>query len=319
MARWLTQFGTISRNTYVVTLGSPFSLILQLSILAFQALLGCLPFFSFGEQLRLIRDQSLALCLLGGCLACTLGAATVVADDIRRGAAPVVMSRPIGSLCFIAGKWAGLLGSVLTIHLTASIGCLWLTKITAHEHHLDVTGFSWYIGTIIAVLLVVGIKHYLLGGCFVWQANLALLLCFGAAFLGSTQLISQPHAPVDWVTAQACLTVFFALVVYSSIMVLLALIADVGLLLGFGVILFFAGLLSEYAVRAMVFSSAVETFLRMVVPNWQLFWVNDRLAEGLSVSNRYLFHAGLHALLFALIVLIIAATIFQRRELESRI
>ncbi len=324
MIKWFKQYGAIGRNAFVVTLGSPFSLILLLSMLAFQALLACLPFFSFGEQLRLIRDQSLALCLMGGCLACALGAGMVLAEDIRRGAAPVVLSRPIGSFCFIAGTWSGLLGSVLVIHLTASVGCLWLTQITASEFHLDVPQLSQFVGVLLVVLVGMGLKHYFFGGSFVWQTNVALSLGFLVVFLANAFHLTGPLAdtaahPVDWKTAQGCLTVFFALVTFSSIMTFLAVLADVGLLLGLAVVVFFGGLLAEYVIRSLAAAPWLTTVLRSLVPNWQLFWVNDRLAEGLAVSPAYLLHSALHAFLYAAAVLIMATLAFQSRELESRV
>lgn len=324
MSKWFKQYSAISRNAFVVTLGSPFSLILQLSMLGVQALLGCLPFFSFGEQLRLIRDQSLALCLLGGCLACALGAGMVLAEDIRRGAAPVVLSRPIGSFCFIAGTWSGVLGSVLVIHLTASVGCLWLTQITAVEHVLLGPGLAQYLGVIVAVLLCMGLKHYFFGGSFVWQTNVGLSIGFLIVFLANAFHLTGPLAggtahQVDWKTAQGCLTVFLALVTFSSIMTLLAVFADLGLLLGLAVVLFFAGLLSEYVIRSLAAGTLLTTALRSLLPNWQLFWVNDRLAEGLTVSPAYLLHSALHAFLYAAAVLVVATLAFQHRELESRV
>jgi len=183
MRTWIKQYLAVSKNAYVVSLGSPFSLILHLTILACQWFLACLPFFTFGEQLRLIRDQSLALCLIGGCLAASLGACTVLVNDVRRGTASIMMSRPLSSFVYVLGKWTGLAGSVLTIQVTAGLACLWLTKITTFGNNLDVLALCLYAGAIVLALLVIAVKHYLFGGLYVWQANVAVLVCFLSVFL----------------------------------------------------------------------------------------------------------------------------------------
>lgn len=324
MRKWLQQYGAISRNAFVVALGSPFSLVLALTILSVQAFLGSLPLFTFGEQLRLVRDQSLALCLLGGCLAASLGTATVFVEDIRNGAAPVVMSRPVSSFCFVFGKWSGLVLSLAVIHSLASVGCLWLTKITASEEALDSAGLSLYIGAVVLALVVMAVKHYLLGGCYVWQANVALVACFLMAFVidvclghvlgGGTHLAGS----VDWQTGKACLQVFCCVVVFSGAMALLATIADVGLLLTGAVLVFFCGMLSETVIRSLLGESVFATLARITLPNWQLYWVNDSLAEGRPVAWSYIARSSAHAFCYCLIALIVATWFFRRRELEGQ-
>ena|GEM_PF-1113607 len=324
MRKWLQQYGALSRNAFVVALGSPFSLVLALTILSVQAFLGALPFFTFGEQLRLVRDQSLALCLLGGCLAAGLGAAIVFVEDIRNGAAPVVMSRPVSGFCFVAGKWSGLVLSLAVIHSLASVGCLWLTKITASAETLDSAGLSLYVGAVVVALVVMAVKHYLLGGCYVWQANVALVVCFLLAFsadLGLGQFTAEGahgFGGVDWQTGKACLQVFFCLVVFSGVMALLATVADVGLLLTGAVLVFFCGMLSETAIRSLLGNGLPATFARVVLPNWQLYWVNDTLAEGRAVPWAYVMRSSVHAFCYCLVALVVATWFFRRHELEGR-
>jgi len=314
MAKWLKQYGAITWNALVVALGSPFSIILHLTILACGALLACLPFFTFGEQLRLIRDQSLALCFLGGCAASALGASIVIVEDIRRGGAAVMMSRPVDGFCYVFGKWSGLILSVTAIELSAAVACLWLTRITALEEHLDKVGLMFYLGAVVVALTAMGVKHYFFGGCYVWQANVALLACFCTAFALALLLGKGHGAPVDWKTAQASFLVLAALIVFSSLAVLFAVMFDTGLLLGASVLTFFAGLLSDYALRALP-GAMLLTLGRALTPNWQIFWISDRLAEGGAVSSGYIGLCALHSLLYAAVVLTLAALLFRRREL----
>jgi hypothetical protein len=315
MPKWLRQYTAISWNALTVSLGSPFSVILQLSILLCGWLLACLPFFTFGEQLRLVRDQSLALCLLGGWLACALGAALVVSQDIRGGSAAVMMSRPVSSFCYVAGKWTGLLGSVFVIQLTAGLACLWLTEITAAEESLDTLGLTVYAAAIVVALAVVGVKHYLFGGSYVWQANLALLASFVIGFTISALIGGGEH--IDWPTARASLLVFLALAAFASIAILSAVFLDAGGVLAVSVAVFFVALFSEYALSHLL-GGWLLTAGRSVMPNIQVFWVSDRLAEGGTVSWSYIAGCGVHALFYSVLVLSLAAFFFGRLELEGR-
>jgi hypothetical protein len=320
MSGWFGQYRSVSRSTLVETLGSPFSLVLLLSILVSLGLLACLPGFTFGDQLRLIRDQSLALCFIGGCLAASLGAARAIVDDRRRGTAAVVMSRPISSFCFLAGKFTGLLGGVLVIQLAGMVATLWLTRITAYEHGLDQTGLWFYAAGITVALCIMAVKHYLLGGCYVWQANVAILSVFAIAFVLSLFAggrLATTLGLVDWQSAQASLMIILALGLYTGIVTLLAVLADTGLLLSLSAMLFFAGLLSNYILNS-VFSQPVLRLVGSVVfPSWQLFWIGDQLAAGDSVSWSYTLGCAVHAGLYALVMVRLAAFIFENRELQG--
>ncbi|MCK5801282.1 MAG: hypothetical protein KAI66_00550 [Lentisphaeria bacterium] len=304
----------IGRNTALVSLGTPFSLILQLMLLACGLLLACLPFFSFGEHLRLIRDQSLALCLIAGCLGSAFGASQAITEDIREGAAAIMMSRPVSSLAYIVGKWWGLYAGVLLIQVTATGACLWLTAITSNENHLDTIGLALYGAAVIGSLALVGIKQYVFGGTFVWSANVTLAATFLLTFLLSVSL--RTAGTVDWKTAQASLMIVFALAIFSSLAVLAAVLFDTGMLLGACVLLFFGGLLSDSFLTVALPSGWALAAGRALLPNWQLFWISDRLAEGKTVPTATLAHSAIHAGLYTTLALLAAARAFGRRELE---
>jgi hypothetical protein len=149
----------------------------------------------------------------------------------------------------------------------------------------------------------------------VWQANIAVLVCFCLAFL--LALLSGSASQVHWPTALASLLVIFALAMYASIATFLAVLCDTGLQLGLCVLVFFFGLLSEYIARAALGGGALLTAARALLPNWQLFWVSDRLAEGEAIRLSFVAGCGVHALCYAALVLSAAAALFRRRELGS--
>jgi len=320
MQRWLKQYGAVSRNCLVVALGSPFALIMLVAILVVEVILTCLPFFTFGDQLRLIRDQSLALCLIGGCLTCALGACQLVVDDIRRGAVPVMMSRPLSPICLVLGKWTGLTGAVLLILFNASIACLWLTRIGAHSEFLNVPALAQYILAVLVPVLVVGVRHYLVGGCYPLQACTAISICFPLVFFAHVLLAAGGigGAGVDWGTGAACLMTAFAMVSYSGIMVLLGVAADSGLVMGLGILVFFCGVLSEYVIRVVAGGGWLASVLRALVPNWQLFWMADALAAGKKIPTAYVVLGGFYVMLVIGFLGLVAVVLFWNREVGGQ-
>ncbi len=323
MVRWLKQYYAISKKSFILSLGDPFFLSLILLLLIAMALFACAPSFTFGEHLRLIRDQSLALSFVGGCAAAILGAIRLLVEDIRRGATPILMSRPVSPICYISGKWTGLTAAVLVVHSTASVAGLWVTRFSIHStDHLDITTISIYFSSILFALTIMAIKHYLFRKCYVWQANVAILLSFFSAFLvanfiddhGSLQSFG---AGIDWPTMKGYVLLAFALILYQSAVIPVAVIFDIALVLLFGISLFFFGLISEYLINTSLSSETLTLIAKAILPNWQMFWVSDKLAENAYISPIYIGHCFIHSLLWSIIAISIATMLFSKQEIQN--
>lgn len=324
MSRWFKQFISISRNSFAVLLGDPFFFILHLSLIAFIALIGCLPGFAFGEQIRMLRDESLAVTFLCGCLAATLGAAHVIGEDLRKGMVPIIMSRPVSPVAFILGKWTGLIASLAIIHVSATAACLWITRLNYYEHHLEIFGLIFYIFIVFITLILLAIKHYFMGGCYVWQANLALAISFVSTFLllnfwgYNARMPSSYGVLVDWNTYQVFLMIFMAIIVFSAIVSSLSVIMDHSMLVGFAAALFIGGLFSEYVINSLSMPEYFKTCLKMLLPNWQTFWATETLVEKANVPWTYISSCFFQAMGQSVIFMTLGRILFQRQEISSR-
>ena len=330
MIRWFKQYWAISKNALVISLGDPVYLVLVLSVLAAMAALACLPTFAFGQELRLIRDQSMALSFVGGCILGAIGAVTLVARDLRAGSLSVLMSRPVSGFCVVAGKWTGLAGAVLVYQLTAGIACLWMTRISFFEfgksQYIDALTLALYVGSIIAALALMAVKHYFFGGWYVWQASVAICICFVLGFLVSC-FFDNWHSPqafginVDWPTAYGCISVLFAQLVFVAILMPLAVKLPAAPLLGVACACFAVGLVSEFFINNLFASESWRLTLKALTPNWQVFWVSDFLADDKGRAGagpgRFLLGGSIHAAAYTAMCLIIATLFFDRRELSG--
>ena len=72
-----------------------------------------LPFFSLGEDVKMLKDCGLATILITGLLIAVWTASTSVADEIEGKTAMTLLSKPINRRQFVLGKYIGIMQGVL--------------------------------------------------------------------------------------------------------------------------------------------------------------------------------------------------------------
>jgi hypothetical protein len=315
----------LAANAFSVLLGDPFILILHLCLAVGTGVIACLPAFAFSEHLRLLRDQTLALTFLGGALAATLGAAKTVGEEGRKGMTPLIMSRPVSPGAYLVGKWLGLAAALFLLLLSATTAYLWASRIAHFNHNTERLGLIALAACIVLPLVGAGLNHFLRRGCFARQANIALAGTLVAGLLavnlwgyeGVAQL--RYGSLPDWPTALAYLYLLLALLTYSAILVAIAVSADLSVLMGASAVIFFVGLLAEYLIDTLIPGPAIGGIFRVFLPNWQLFWIAERLADSGPPPISHLLSAALHALGQALLYLLVGQSWLRRRELTGGI
>jgi ABC-type transport system involved in multi-copper enzyme maturation permease subunit len=306
----------------VVLLGDPFIFILNLALLGATALLASLPGFTFGEQLRLIRDETMALAFSGTCLATALGVSHLIIDDLNKGMVPLVMSRPVSPSAFVFGKWTGLAGVMGILLLSSGTACLWATRVTHFEQEVEALGISVYLAVIVLTLLGMAVKNYLFRGAYVWQTNLVLTGVFILSFLllnffGYNGQSQRAYGYlVDWKSFYAFLFLFLAILVYSAILAMFSMRVNQSMLMIIAIILFFGGLLSQYLIGFVPFVD-IQQVLQTVLPNWQIYWLSDWLSDNKAIPAGYVLGAVIHAFGQALFFLLVAVWLFKRKEIKG--
>lgn len=308
------QLKAVFRNAFLVSASDPFFLVLHIAVLLLVALLGAIPGFTYGEHIRLLRDQSHALIFMVGCLGITFGLIRVVTDDIRRGAGPELRSRPVGPTVLLLGKWLGVCAAMVALYVSALLGYLWISEVAFHQEHLNGTSLGMYLGFIFGGLIIAGWRHFAFGGSFPLAANLVL----GAVVLlgCGLRMVLGDVAQFDFPGLQCGLMLILAMLIFAAIMLPVAVLADSAIVLAGGVIVFFFGLISDYLITSTL-SGAVGGMVKAVLPNWQLFWVADRIAEGANVPVAYLPSCLLQVALMLLLCLIPATMLYERLEVRS--
>jgi len=109
---YMTRAGIIARATTKEAVRQPlFSLLMAIALITL-VMNTFLPFFSFGEDFKMLMDCGLATILICGLLLAVWTSSTSIADEIEGKTAMTLLSKPINRRQFIVGKYVGILVAV---------------------------------------------------------------------------------------------------------------------------------------------------------------------------------------------------------------
>ncbi len=108
---------TIARATTTEAIRQPvFALMIALGVII-NVLNAYIPFFTLGEDVKMMKDCGLATLLISGLILAVWTASTSIADEIEGKTAMTLLSKPINRRQFILGKYIGILQAVLWMYL----------------------------------------------------------------------------------------------------------------------------------------------------------------------------------------------------------
>ena len=311
---WFKQFKAVFNNAFRVSAGDPFYLVISLALAVSMMLASSMPSLGESEHLRLVRDQSHSILFLCGGLAVIFAMIRVVTDDLRRGSGAILMSRPISGSTLIAGKFMGVLASLSLLVFTGSIAYLWISEITYSNEELNVKSLCVFVGAIFLALAAGASRQYMYGNNYSFYSSCALAVTLTLGFL--MRLASSGKELFDFVGLQSIAFLFLALVSFAAVVLLVAVIADSAMTLAFSLVIFGLGLLSEYFFGRLL-GGLFGDVLLSVFPNWQSFWVLEKLGLGESIPVFYFGECLVHVLLFSFVYLLLSVMVFDRSEIKG--
>lgn len=108
-----TRGGIIARATCKEAVRQPVFASMMVLALALLVLNTFIPFFSFGEDVKMLKDCGLATILITSTLLAVWTASTSIADEIEGKTAMTLLSKPINRRQFVVGKYLGIVTAVL--------------------------------------------------------------------------------------------------------------------------------------------------------------------------------------------------------------
>src|SRR5580704_3856183 len=118
---YVTRAGVIARATTKEAIRQPlFPLLMALALIVLVTNT-FVPFFSFGEDYRILIDCGLATILICGLLLAVWTSSTSIADEIEGKTAMTLLSKPINRRQFVVGKYAGIMSAVFWLLLPVMV------------------------------------------------------------------------------------------------------------------------------------------------------------------------------------------------------
>lgn len=110
---YATKAGIIARATTKEAVRQPVFLLCMALAIVILCLNYVLPFFSLGEDVKMVKDCGLATILITGLLIAVWTASTSVAEEIDGKTAMTLLSKPINRRQFVLGKYIGIIQAIL--------------------------------------------------------------------------------------------------------------------------------------------------------------------------------------------------------------
>lgn len=143
---YATQIGIIARATTKEAIRQPvFFLLLGLGI-TLLVVNTFLPFFSLGEDIKMLKDCGLAIILFFGMFLGIWTSSTSIADEIEGKTAMTLLSKPINRRQFVVGKFLGIFNGAMSLMVPLMIVLLFLifykVGYDAREGGIEVMGIK---------------------------------------------------------------------------------------------------------------------------------------------------------------------------------
>jgi len=306
----------IAKNTFRENVREPIFLLILLTVLVLIGLLPTMTLFVFREQVKMVVDTAMATMLLGGWVLAVICASHSITQELDSGTAMLVLSKPVERGVFIVGKVIGVLAGLTVFGLLAGLATLVAVRIAKDQFWYDTKGLWLYFAALVASLLGGSLWNFVKRSSFPMNALLCLLVLLPTVAVGIRWIPIDGEFPTyAWRIVPALLLVIFSVWVMGILAVAMSTRFQLVPNLLVCSVVFTVGLLSDYLVGRHAQTSRLAAVVQAALPNWQLLWLADALAdEEAVIPTSYLVWSGFYVLMFAGIFVILAMLMFRHRE-----
>ena len=248
----MRQLFTIAWNAFTELMRQPVFLLLMTCSSVFAVFLASTPYFGFGEDPKLVKDSVLATLLLVGLFGAVIRASSSVAREIRTGTALAVLSKPVGRVVFLLGKFLGLALTLAVLTYVNLMSALVASKISFTAYgDADKTAFFLFTGAVALAFLLGGFSNYFLNRNFTSDAVSFVVILTTLAFFIIAQKervdsMFEDHIDVDYRLIPAALLILCAFLLLAGIALICSTRLDVIPSLAVCSLLFLLGLMSDF-------------------------------------------------------------------------
>ena len=300
--RRTTRAGVLAAATAKEAVRQPVFLLSGALAVALLVVNTFLPFFSLGEDVKMLKDTGLATMLIVGLLVAVWTASTTIHDEIEGRTAMTLLSKPINRRQFVLGKYLGILQAVGL--LTLVVGGIFLGLIfykviyDARENSKQLPATQW-------------VRAEALGADWV------------PGLVGKELRIPQPQAVASaFEVVPALLLVYLEIAVLTAISVAISCRLPMVVNLSVCFTVFIVGHLTGVLVLWRGDGGALVEGVRFVagliatvLPALPAYNSEAAIAREALVPPEYLGWAGLYTLCYSAAAILVAFLLFEDRDL----
>jgi ABC-type transport system involved in multi-copper enzyme maturation permease subunit len=319
----MRPFFAIASNAFMELVRQPVFLLLASASSAFTVILAALPYFGLGDDPKMVKDSVLAVMLLAGLFGAVIGASASVAQELRRGTALAVLSKPVGRARFLLAKYVGVAAAITVLTYLNTVASLIAGRMAYDAYgDADLRSLGFFFGAWALAYGLGGFSNYFLRRPFASDAvfaSVALVTVAGAVIFQAGAVVDRigEARDVDWRMARAAVLILFALWLLAAIALACSTRLELIPTLAICTVVFLVGLMSDYFFgRPAAAGAWWASVLYAVLPNWQLFWLADALEEGNNIPWSYVGRSLGYVAAYLTAVLALALLWFDDRELN---
>ncbi len=316
------QFAAIARLALLESLRQPVVILLTVSGLAFTALLPVLITHVLGDAQRMVRDSALALHLVTGLVLGAYIACASLRDEVRRGTASAVLSKPVGRTVFLLAKFSGLAAVMILYSLLFALAVVLAARTAAQDYLYDWWGSGPLLLALLLALAFGGGQNFLARRPFASRSFAALLLlvplalAWSGCFDETGARAAAYGSALPWASLPASLLIAMAILILTGLSVTLATRLDVVPTLACCFVLLMVGLMSDYLLGTAARENGWAALGYALLPNFQHFWAVDALARG-TIPWSYTARAAGYGACYLAGILGLGIVAFRRMELRG--
>ncbi|AQQ71933.1 ABC-type transport system involved in multi-copper enzyme maturation, permease component [Limihaloglobus sulfuriphilus] len=314
----------IAANTFKETIRQPiFGIIVFLGILIF-IFSPSITMYSIDDDNKLLRELGFSTLFLAGLFIAVFSSTGAIVEELENKTVMTVLTKPIPRWGFILGKFLGLVLAVAIAHYILTVAMMFVQRhgvMSTASDELDWTVITAGIITICVSILLATLMNYISDWSFI-ASSMIFMAALATVFLGILFFIDR-HWQVN--IQENGLHAFDA---YSSILLFLAVTIMVAAAVLFStrlnlvgtllmcIAVFLLGLISDY-----IFGRYADTYLwaklgRLLVPNFQVFWISDAIYQESKITVSYIWKALSYAACYTAGILALAGAAFQNRQMS---
>lgn len=290
---YTTRAGIVARATTKESVRQPVFFLMLFIAAAILVLNTFIPFFSLGEDVKMLKDCGLATILISCLLLAVWTASTGISAEIEGKTTMTLLSKPLNRRQFIIGKYVGILQAVLL--LLVPLGIVFLSLIyykvgyDARESSQEVPDlFNWISVGWLPFEFPAPVAKRLISTTLILPG--LLLIFFEAAILTAVSVAIATRAPMV-VNVVTCLAVYI-----------------VGHL---------APVLVQVSTENQVLENVqfVSRLIATVLPSLAMFDTQASVATDVLVPPRYLMWAAIYCVAYCTAAILAAFILFEDRDL----